>query len=72
MCLQVSFGGLGLKVTDAQLLEAAQSMMADAIVAKHKVPIHIARESVRSGSLSSALSESSAQRRRATWLLMHG
>lgn len=57
-CVQVSFGGLGLKVTDAQLLEAAQSMMAEAIAAKHNVPIHIARESVRSGSLSTALSDS--------------
>ena len=44
--MQVSFGGLGLKVTDEQLLEAARSMMADALAARG-VPIHIARESVR-------------------------
>ena len=41
---QVSFGGLGLKVTDEQLLEAARSMMADALAARG-VPIHVrARE----------------------------
>ena len=46
MLAQVSFGGLGLKVTDEQLLEAARSMMADALAARG-VPIHVARESVR-------------------------
>ena len=44
--VQVSFGGLGLKVTDEQLLEAARSMMADALAARG-VPIHVARESVK-------------------------
>ncbi len=55
--MQVSFGGLGLKVTDMQLHEAAKSMMADAIVAKKGVPIAIARASVHT---SGALSETAS------------
>ncbi len=55
MHAQVSFGGLGLKVTDEQLLEAARSMMADALAARG-VPIHVARESVKGLSLHEAAS----------------
>ncbi len=62
---QVSFGGLGLKVTDTQLHAAAQSMMADAIAAKRGVPIAIARASVvSSGSLASKTASSGARHRR--------
>ena len=58
--LQVSFGGLGLKVTDAQLHEAARSMLADAIAVKRGVPIAIARESVCSSGGSTPIETASS------------
>ena len=56
---QVSFGGLGVKVSDEQLQEAADSMLASGIASRGGVSVVQARKSI-SAAASARLAASSA------------